>query len=51
MGGDIMSQLDLSVFTASYKVIALVDSDPGSGKERKRFEDNWYRCRNPAAPV
>jgi ABC-type cobalamin/Fe3+-siderophores transport system ATPase subunit len=40
MGGDIMSQLDLSVFTASYKVIALVDSDPGSGKERKRFEDN-----------
>ena len=47
MGGDIMSQLDLSIFTASYKVIALVDHDPGSDKERKRFEDNCTAAKIP----
>src|SRR5207244_1501765 len=40
MGGDIMSQLELQIFTASYKVIALVDNDPGSGRERQRFIEN-----------
>jgi hypothetical protein len=47
MGGDIMSQLELPIFTATYKVIALVDSDPGSSKERKRFEDNCTAANIP----
>jgi hypothetical protein len=37
LGGDIMDQLDLSVFSQSYKVIALIDNDPGSSAIRKRF--------------
>jgi predicted ATP-dependent endonuclease of OLD family len=37
LGGDIMDQLDLSVFRESYKVIALIDNDPGSSSVRKRF--------------
>ncbi|MDD5455189.1 MAG: AAA family ATPase [Candidatus Ratteibacteria bacterium] len=43
MGGDIMSQLDLSTFTSNViknKVIALIDSDTGSKKERERFKEN-----------
>ena len=37
LGGDIMDQLDLSVFGQSYKVTALVDRDPKSSKVRKAF--------------
>jgi hypothetical protein len=37
LGGDIMDQLDLSVFSQSYKVLALIDNDPGSAPIRKRF--------------
>lgn len=37
LGGDIMDQLDLSIFAESYKIIALIDKDPGSSTVRKRF--------------
>ena len=37
LGGDIMDQLDLSVFSQSCKVLALIDNDPGSAPIRKRF--------------
>jgi predicted ATP-dependent endonuclease of OLD family len=37
LGGDIMDQLDLSVFRESYKIIAVIDKDPGSSAVRKRF--------------
>ena len=43
MGGDIMSQLDLSTFVDNVvknKIIALIDSDTGSKKERNRFKKN-----------
>jgi len=40
LGGDIMSELDLSVFAEKNKVIALIDNDPGSGVIRTRFETN-----------
>jgi hypothetical protein len=42
LGGDIMDQLDLSVFAGHYKMLALVDGDPGSARVRRRFEE---RCR------
>lgn len=38
LGGDIMSQLDLSIFTERNNVFALIDSDPGSSVIRTRFE-------------
>lgn len=37
MGGDVMDQLDLSVFTDHSLVLALIDGDPKSGAVRKRF--------------
>jgi ABC-type cobalamin/Fe3+-siderophores transport system ATPase subunit len=37
LGGDIMDQLDLSVFQQSHQLIALIDNDPGSSPVRKRF--------------
>ncbi len=37
LGGDIMAQLDLSVFEERNRVLALIDSDPGSDKVRKSF--------------
>ena len=40
LGGDIMSQLDLSVFSQNYKIVALVDNDPQSGKIRSKFIKN-----------
>ena len=40
LGGDIMSELDLSVFAEKNKVIALIDNDPGSGVIRTRFATN-----------
>lgn len=38
LGGDIMSQLDPAFLNENYNLIALVDSDPGSSKERERFK-------------
>lgn len=38
LGGDIMDKLDLSVFTQHFRIIALVDRDPGSAKTRRIFE-------------
>lgn len=43
LGGDIMDQLDLSVFSSHYNMLALVDSDPGSRRVRDRFEQ---RCKD-----
>ena len=40
LGGDVMDQLDLSVFMEGYRVVALVDRDPGSSRVRKRFVEN-----------
>jgi hypothetical protein len=37
LGGDIMDQLDLSVFAQGYKIVAVVDQDPGSEAIRRRF--------------
>lgn len=40
LGGDIMDQLDLSIFLENYKVIALIDTDTGSKKIRDKFKEN-----------
>lgn len=40
LGGDIMDQCDLSVFAEEYKIISLIDKDPGSKKVRTRFTTN-----------
>jgi predicted ATP-dependent endonuclease of OLD family len=48
LGGDIMAQLDLSVFRQGYKVHALVDNDPQSDKARKAFIRN---CKKYDIPV
>ena len=48
LGGDIMDQLDLSVFTQSHPLIALIDKDPGSSKTRKRFKE---KCEELNIPV
>src|SRR5271154_5555440 len=40
LGGDIMSQLDLSVFQQNHQLIALIDRDPGSSRVRKDFQKN-----------
>jgi len=48
LGGDIMDQLDLSVFSQSYSILALVDQDPGSKKVRNRFVK---KCREEKIPI
>lgn len=48
MGGDIMDQLDLSVFKESHPVLALIDKDPGSSKTRARFK---AKCAALDVPV
>ncbi|MFJ8243692.1 ATP-dependent nuclease [Peribacillus asahii] len=48
LGGDIMDQLDLSVFRDSYNLIALIDSDPGSRSVRNRF---IRKCKDIDIPV
>lgn len=48
LGGDIMSQLDLSVFAERYKVIALIDKDPKSAKIRRKFQE---KCKELSIPV
>jgi hypothetical protein len=40
LGGDIMAKHDLTILMESYKVIALVDNDPGSSVIRTRFVKN-----------
>lgn len=37
LGGDIMGQLDLSVFAQSYRLMALIDRDPKSSAVREAF--------------
>lgn len=48
LGGDIMSQLDLSVFSDTYKVRALIDTDPESRKVREAFK---AKCAKLGVPV
>lgn len=48
LGGDIMSQLDLSVFAERYRVIALIDKDPQSDTIRKKF---IAKCKELEIPV
>jgi hypothetical protein len=48
LGGDIMDQLDLSVFQQSHQLIALIDRDPGSSVVRKRF---LKKCEALKIPV
>jgi 5S rRNA maturation endonuclease (ribonuclease M5) len=48
LGGDIMDQLDLSVFQETHKLIALLDQDPGSSAIRKRFQK---KCEELKIPV
>lgn len=48
LGGDIMAQLDLSVFAEHNQIIALIDNDPGSNRVRKTFIKN---CENLNIPV
>lgn len=47
LGGDIMDQLDLSVFAQNYSIIGLVDNDPGSGQIRDRFIANCQKYNIP----
>ena len=48
LGGDIMGQVDLSVFAEKYSIIALVDRDPGSEHTRKLF---IRKCEELNIPV
>ena len=48
LGGDIMDQVDLSVFSESKNILALVDNDPGSAEVRKKFMSN---CGSLNIPV
>jgi predicted ATP-dependent endonuclease of OLD family len=47
MGGDIMDQLDLSVFLHGPKVVALIDQDPKSRKVRTRFKKTCDKFNIP----
>lgn len=47
LGGDIMAQLDLSVFAQNYKLIALIDQDPASAHIRKKFMENCEALNIP----
>ena len=40
LGGDIMGELDLSIFKGMSNIFALIDKDPGSAKVRNKFMDN-----------
>jgi hypothetical protein len=48
LGGDIMSQVDLSVFAEKYSIVALVDRDPGSDRARRAFVK---KCEELGVPV
>jgi ACT domain-containing protein len=45
LGGDVMAQLDLSVFAQKYKIVALIDKDPKSGHIRDKFAENCAAAR------
>jgi hypothetical protein len=47
LGGDIMAQVDLSVFAEKYSIIALVDRDPGSERTRRLFQQKCEELRIP----
>ncbi len=40
LGGDIMSQVDLSVLKENSNLIALIDNDPGSKTHREKFKEH-----------
>jgi hypothetical protein len=48
LGGDIMDQLDLTVFQETHKIAALIDGDPGSSSVRSRFS---RRCEELGIPL
>ena len=48
LGGDIMAQLDLSVFKEAYNIIALIDADPKSRTIREKFIE---KCESSQIPV
>lgn len=48
LGGDIMAQLDLSVFAERYRIAALIDMDPGSRIVRAKFQK---KCEEAGIPV
>lgn len=48
LGGDIMDQIDLSIMSERYQVIALIDRDPNSAKVRRRFQ---AKCNSLSIPV
>jgi predicted ATP-dependent endonuclease of OLD family len=48
LGGDIMDQLDLSVFAQQYSIIAVIDNDPGSAHVRNKFET---KCKEYKIPI
>jgi len=48
LGGDIMDQVDLSVFAQKYTIIALIDNDPKSHIIRERF---CKKCKTYNIPV
>lgn len=47
LGGDIMAELDLTVFAERTNVFALIDNDPGSSVQRTRFERNCKEINLP----
>lgn len=48
LGGDIMDQLDITVFAERYQILAILDQDPGSDRVRRRFVAN---CEALGIPV
>jgi hypothetical protein len=48
LGGDIMDQVDLTVFAERYRTLALIDRDPESASVRERFE---RKCADNGIPV
>lgn len=40
LGGDIMSQIDLSVLKENNNLVALIDKDPGSSTHREKFKEH-----------
>lgn len=47
LGGDIMAQLDLSVFKDAYRLIALIDNDPKSKHIREAFSQKCDQMKIP----
>lgn len=48
LGGDIMDQVDLSVFAERYNILALIDRDPDSARVRRRFTK---KCKDNGVAV